>query len=77
MNKDLPPFDLEKPFCWQAYNYAKWSFKVVRASISGIFVDPKSESIYPDVKETLEFLTQVTVRDYILWNILGKCPNVA
>lgn len=23
MNKDLPPVDLEEPFCWQAYNYAK------------------------------------------------------
>lgn len=23
MNKDLPPVDLEEPFCWHAYNYAK------------------------------------------------------
>lgn len=23
MSKDLPPVDLEEPFCWQAYNYAK------------------------------------------------------
>lgn len=23
MSKDLPPADLEEPFCWQAYNYAK------------------------------------------------------
>lgn len=23
MNKDLPPAELEEPFCWQAYNYAK------------------------------------------------------
>lgn len=23
MNKDLPSVDLEEPFCWQAYNYAK------------------------------------------------------
>lgn len=23
MNMDLPPVDLEEPFCWQAYNYAK------------------------------------------------------
>lgn len=23
MNNDLPPADLEEPFCWQAYNYAK------------------------------------------------------
>lgn len=23
MNKDLPPVDLEEPFCWQAYDYAK------------------------------------------------------
>lgn len=25
MNKDLPSVDLEEPFCWQAYNYAKVS----------------------------------------------------
>ncbi|KAL2928900.1 AP-5 complex subunit mu [Bienertia sinuspersici] len=23
MRKDLPPIDLEEPFCWQAYDYAK------------------------------------------------------
>lgn len=23
MSKDLPPVELEEPFCWQAYNYAK------------------------------------------------------
>jgi AP-5 complex subunit mu-1 len=23
MSKDLPPVDLEEPFCWQAYRYAK------------------------------------------------------
>lgn len=26
MNKDLPPVDLEEPFCWKAYNYAKVCF---------------------------------------------------
>ncbi|KAK7348166.1 hypothetical protein VNO80_22716 [Phaseolus coccineus] len=77
MNKDLPPVDLEEPFCWQAYNYAKVSFKVVGASVSGIAVDPKSVSIYPAVKAPMEFSTQVTSGDYILWNTLGKCPNVA
>ncbi|XP_022639794.1 AP-5 complex subunit mu isoform X3 [Vigna radiata var. radiata] len=77
MNKDLPPVDLEEPFCWQAYNYAKVSFKVVGASVSGIAVDPKSVGIYPAVKAPMEFSTQVTSGDYILWNTLGKCPNVA
>lgn len=23
MSSDLPPVDLEDPFCWQAYSYAK------------------------------------------------------
>lgn len=77
MNKDLPPVDLEEPFCWQAYNYAKVSFKIVGASISGISIDPKSVSIYPAVKAPVEFSTQVTSGDYILWNTLGKCPHVA
>ncbi|TKY54079.1 AP-5 complex subunit mu [Spatholobus suberectus] len=77
MNKDLPPVDLEEPFCWQAYNYAKVSFKVVGASVSGIAVDPKSVSIYPAGKAPVDFSTQVTSGDYILWNTLGKCPHVA
>ncbi|KAL1334720.1 hypothetical protein HN51_063704 [Arachis hypogaea] len=77
MNKDLPPVDLEEPFCWQAYNYAKVSFKIVGASLSRIAIDPKSVSIYPAVKAPVEFATQVTSGDYILWNTLGKCPHVA
>ncbi|KAK7292349.1 hypothetical protein RIF29_08127 [Crotalaria pallida] len=77
MNKDLPPVDLEEPFCWQAYNYAKVSFKIVGASVSGINIDPKSMSIYPAVKAPVDFSTQVTSGDYILWNTLGKCPYVA
>ncbi|CAL5198798.1 unnamed protein product [Lathyrus oleraceus] len=77
MNKDLPPVDLEEPFCWLAYNYAKVSFKIVGASLSGISIDSKSLSIYPAVKAPVEFSTQVTSGDYILWNTLGKCPYVA
>ncbi|XP_057725170.1 AP-5 complex subunit mu [Arachis stenosperma] len=77
MNKDLPPVDLEEPFCWQAYNYAKVCFKIVGASLSRIAIDPKSVSIYPAVKAPVEFATQVTSGDYILWNTLGKCPHVA
>nr|KJB38454.1 hypothetical protein B456_006G255700 [Gossypium raimondii] len=59
MSKDLPPVDLEEPFSWLAYNYAKVSFKIIGASLSGISIDPKS----------------VTSGDYILWNTLGKCPS--
>ncbi|KAI4345530.1 hypothetical protein L6164_012644 [Bauhinia variegata] len=77
MNKDLPPVDLEEPFCWQAYNYAKVSFKIFGASVSGIAIDPKYVSIYPAIKAPVEFSTQVTSGDYILWNTLGKCPHVA
>ncbi|KAM3707503.1 hypothetical protein ACJW31_02G029800 [Castanea mollissima] len=74
---DLPPVDLEEPFCWQAYNYAKVSFKIAGASLSGMSVDPKSVSIYPAVKASVEFSTQVTSGDYILWNTLSKCPSAA
>lgn len=77
MNKDLQPIDLEEPFCWQAYDYAKVSFKIVGASLSGMSIDPKSVSIFPAVKAPVEFSTQVTSGDYILWNTLGKCPSVA
>ncbi|WCJ23619.1 clathrin adaptor complexes medium subunit family protein [Euphorbia peplus] len=77
MNKDLPPADLEEPFCWQAYDYAKVSFKITGASISGMSVDTKSVSIYPTVKAPVELSTQVTSGDYILWNTLGKCPSAA
>nr|KJB38453.1 hypothetical protein B456_006G255700 [Gossypium raimondii] len=45
MSKDLPPVDLEEPFSWLAYNYAKVSFKIIGASLSGISIDPKSVSL--------------------------------
>lgn len=77
MSKDLPPVDLEEPFCWQAYRYAKVSFKIAGASLSGMSIDPKSVSIYPAVKAPVEFSSQVTSGDYILWNTLGKCPSAA
>ncbi|KAB2067706.1 hypothetical protein ES319_A09G246800v1 [Gossypium barbadense] len=75
MSKDLPPVDLEEPFSWLAYNYAKVSFKIIGASLSGISIDPKSVSIYPAVKAPVESSSQVTSGDYILWNTLGKCPS--
>ncbi|KAL5541720.1 hypothetical protein UlMin_009430 [Ulmus minor] len=77
MSKDLPSVDLEEPFCWQAYNYAKVSFKLVGGSLSGMSIDPKSVSIYPGVKAPVELSTQVTSGDYILWNTLGPCPSAA
>ncbi|OAY55887.1 AP-5 complex subunit mu [Manihot esculenta] len=77
MSKNLPPVDLEEPFCWQAYNYAKVSFKITGASLSAMSIDPKSVSIYPAVKAPVELSTQVTSGDYILWNTLGKCPSAA
>ncbi|GMH29276.1 hypothetical protein Nepgr_031119 [Nepenthes gracilis] len=77
MSKDLPPADLEEPFCWQAYDYAKVSFKIMGASLSGMSIDPKSVNIYPAVKAPVEFSTQVSSGDYILWNTLGACPSAA
>ncbi|KAL1803846.1 hypothetical protein ACET3Z_032493 [Daucus carota] len=77
MNKDLKSVDLEEPFCWQAYNYAKVSFKMVGSSLSGMSIDPKSINIFPPIKAPVEFSTQVISGDYILWNTLGKCPVAA
>ncbi|XP_058084136.1 AP-5 complex subunit mu isoform X1 [Magnolia sinica] len=77
MNKDLPSVDLEEPFCWQAYNYAKVSFKIVGGTLSGMSIDPKSVSIYPAVKAPVEFSMQASSGDYILWNTLGRCPFAA
>ncbi|KAG9457459.1 hypothetical protein H6P81_001967 [Aristolochia fimbriata] len=74
MNKDLASVDLEEPFCWQAYNYAKVSFKIVGGTLSGMAVDPKSVGIYPTVKAPVELSMQVLSGDYLLWNTLGKCP---
>ncbi|XVF28472.1 hypothetical protein REPUB_Repub15cG0032300 [Reevesia pubescens] len=75
MSKDLPPADIEEPFSWHAYNYAKVSFKIVGASLSEMSIDPKSVSIHPAVKAPVELSTQVTSGDYILWDTLGKCPS--
>ncbi|XP_010524580.1 PREDICTED: AP-5 complex subunit mu [Tarenaya hassleriana] len=77
MSKDLPAAELEEPFCWQAYNYAKVSFKIVGASLSRMSIDTKSVNIYPATKAPVEFSTQVASGDYILWNTLGKCPSAA
>lgn len=77
MNKDLPSVDLEEPFCWSAYNYAKVTFKIVGASISGMSIDPKLVTIYPAVKAPVELSAQVSSGEYILWNTLGKCPAAA
>ncbi|XP_024027531.1 AP-5 complex subunit mu [Morus notabilis] len=77
MNKDLPSVELEEPFCWQAYNYAKVSFRIVGSPLSGLSIDPKSVSIYPAVKAPVEYSTQVTSGEYILWNTLGPCPSAA
>lgn len=77
MNKDLQAVDLDEPFCWQAYSYAKVSFKMVGMSLSGMSIDPKSVSIFPATKAPVELSAQVTSGDYILWNTLGKCPVAA
>ncbi|KAL8515430.1 hypothetical protein ACS0TY_014213 [Phlomoides rotata] len=77
MNKDLQAVDLEDPFSWQAYNYAKVSFKMTGPSLSGMSIDPKSVSLFPAVKAPVEVSAQVTSGDYILWNTLGKCPVAA
>ncbi|AEC07071.1 clathrin adaptor complexes medium subunit family protein [Arabidopsis thaliana] len=77
MNKDLPAAELEEPFCWQAYDYAKVSFKIVGASVSRMSIDTKSVNIYPTTKSPVEFSAQVTSGDYILWNTLGKAPSAA
>ncbi|KFK40452.1 hypothetical protein AALP_AA3G374900 [Arabis alpina] len=77
MNKDLPAVELEEPFCWQAYDYAKVSFKIVGASVSRMSIDTKSVNIYPTTKSPVEFSAQVTSGDYILWNTLGKAPSAA
>ncbi|PIA44741.1 hypothetical protein AQUCO_01700379v1 [Aquilegia coerulea] len=74
MIKDLSPVDLEEPFCSQAYDYAKVSFKIVGGTLSGMSIDPKSVTIYPSVKAPVDLSSQVVSGDYILWNTLGKCP---
>ncbi|CAM8996700.1 unnamed protein product [Rhodiola kirilowii] len=75
MNKDLPPAELEEPFCWQAYDYAKLSFKIIGGSLSGAVIDPKNVSIYPAVKAPVELSSQDSV-DFICFNhpILMSAP---
>ncbi|KAG2621148.1 hypothetical protein PVAP13_3NG220200 [Panicum virgatum] len=77
INKDLQAVDLEEPLSWQAYNYAKVSFKITGGTLSGLTIDPKSVNIYPSVKAPAEYTMQASSGDYILWNTLGKCPTAA
>ncbi|EPS60091.1 hypothetical protein M569_14712, partial [Genlisea aurea] len=77
-NRDLQPVALEEPFSWQAYNFAKVSFKITGgSSLSGISVDSKSVNVFPSVKAPVEVSSLVTSGDYILWNTLGRCPVAA
>lgn len=77
MSKNLQAAELEEPFCWQAYNYAKVSFKTLGGTFSRIFIDSKFVSIYPAVKAPVEISMQALSGDYILWNTLGLCPSAA
>lgn len=77
MNKDLNSVDLEEPFCWEAYNYAKVSFKLLGSTMSGMSVDPKAVTVYPAAKAPCEVSAQVLSGDYILWNSLGRYPHAA
>ncbi|KAJ1265552.1 hypothetical protein BS78_08G084500 [Paspalum vaginatum] len=77
INKDLQAVDLEEPLSWQAYNYAKVSFKITGGTLSGLTIVPKSVNIYPSVKAPAEYSMQASSGDYILWNTLGKCPTAA
>ncbi|MQM13884.1 hypothetical protein Taro_046810 [Colocasia esculenta] len=36
MNKEIPPADMEQPFCWQAYNYAKVRILLLQLSVATI-----------------------------------------
>ncbi|PKA62926.1 hypothetical protein AXF42_Ash007722 [Apostasia shenzhenica] len=74
MNKDLQAADLEEPLCWEAYNYAKVSFKIFGGTLSKISIDPKSVSIYPAAKAPVEVSMQAFSGDYVFWNTLGRCP---
>ncbi|KAG0466819.1 hypothetical protein HPP92_017803 [Vanilla planifolia] len=75
MNKDLQAAELEEPLCWQAYNYAKVSFKISGGTLSRMSIDQKSVSIYPAAKAPIDFSMQAVSGDYILWNTLGRCPS--
>ncbi|GAA0156426.1 hypothetical protein LIER_13931 [Lithospermum erythrorhizon] len=72
MNKDLQAVDLEEPFCWQAYNYAKVSFKLAGRSLAGMSIDPKSVNIFPAVKAPVEFSVQVCSLGIFLLHFLQK-----
>ncbi|KAL2643015.1 hypothetical protein R1flu_010602 [Riccia fluitans] len=72
------PAAWEDPFCWEAYNYAKASLKIVGGTMSGISIDPKTVSIYPQIsKPPCDFSAQVTSGEYIFWNSLGRYPQAA
>eukprot|EP00252_Welwitschia_mirabilis_P024482 TRINITY_DN7286_c0_g1_i1.p1 TRINITY_DN7286_c0_g1~~TRINITY_DN7286_c0_g1_i1.p1 ORF type:complete len:534 (+),score=102.62 TRINITY_DN7286_c0_g1_i1:113-1603(+) len=74
---DLNSSELEEPFCWEAYDYAKVNFKLLGGSTSGMSIDLKAVTIYPTVKAPCEFSAQVVSGDYILWNSLGRYPYAA
>ncbi|OWM78521.1 hypothetical protein CDL15_Pgr016245 [Punica granatum] len=54
MSKDLPPVDLEEPFCWEAYNYAKVSiYPAVKAPVE-LSNQAMSPRVGPSVTKEVE-----------------------
>ncbi|CAM6092466.1 unnamed protein product [Calypogeia fissa] len=74
----VEPAKWEEPFCWEAYNYAKASFKILGGTMSGIQIDPKTVTVYPQAtRPPCDYSSQIVSGDYIFWNSLGRYPRAA
>lgn len=72
----VEPAKWEDPFCWEAYNYAKASFKILGGTMSGINIDPKTVTVYPQTtKPPCDYSAQIASGNYIFWNSLGRYPQ--
>eukprot|EP01090_Pellita_catalonica_P023347 TRINITY_DN9553_c0_g1_i1.p1 TRINITY_DN9553_c0_g1~~TRINITY_DN9553_c0_g1_i1.p1 ORF type:complete len:472 (+),score=52.33 TRINITY_DN9553_c0_g1_i1:1-1416(+) len=68
--------EIVDPFFVGANSYMQMQFKVVQYTLSGMSVNTKSLSIYPNSKVFAELERETIAKNYIIWNSLGKKKHV-
>jgi len=72
---DLWAVDVEEtsdPFCVGLNSYVKLYFKILNYTLSGMSIDSKKLSIFPNVKAKVTVEKEVISSQYTIWNSLGE-----
>lgn len=56
------------------YKYLiKLTFKIIGETISGIDIDTKTLSVYPNSKFQLQIEKEIISEEFFIWNSFGNC----